>query len=55
MIVAPELDLPEAERVLMLPFQEDLAAFDGTEEDAFAEGLAPSAGAARQSEIQQSP
>ena len=42
-IVAPELDLPEAERVLMLPFEEDLAAFDGTEEDAFAEGLAPCA------------
>jgi len=40
-IVAPEPDLPEADRVLLLPFKDDLDDFDGTEEDAFENALVP--------------
>jgi len=40
-IVASEHDLPDAERVLLLPFASDLAAYDGTVETAFSDALAP--------------
>jgi len=40
-IVAPEPDLPEAERVLMLPFESSLAEADVDSEKAFEAGLAP--------------
>jgi len=40
-ICAPEPNLPEAERVFVLPFQSDLAEFDGTVDNAFDDGLAP--------------
>ena len=40
-IVAPEPDLPEAERALLLPFESDLAAYDGTADSAFTDALSP--------------
>ena len=40
-IVAPEADLPGAERVLLLPFASDLENYEGTLDDAFDTGLAP--------------
>jgi hypothetical protein len=40
-IIAPEADLAEAERVLLLPFASDLAEFDGTADDAFEQALGP--------------
>jgi len=40
-IVAPEPELPEAERVLLLPFQASLDAYSGTVDDAVEQGLAP--------------
>jgi len=40
-IVAPEPELPEAERVLLLPFQSSLDEYSGTADDAFEQGLAP--------------
>lgn len=41
LIVAPEPNLPEADRVLLLPFAKDMAAYDGTEDTAFTDALAP--------------
>ena len=40
-IVAPEHELPEAERALLLPFASDLAAYDGTADSAFTDALSP--------------
>lgn len=40
-ICAPEPNLQEAERVFVLPFESDLAEYDGTADTAFDEGLAP--------------
>ena len=40
-IVAREDELPTAERVLLLPFDSDLQAYEGTAETAFTDALAP--------------
>ena len=40
-IVAPEPDLPEAERALLLPFEADLSQYEGTADSAFTDALSP--------------